>query len=237
MNSEHPPPRLSPTLNFDQNGEQIPQGVPFNPQIPGSQFMGAEPSQRSQQAIATNVNPQPLTQQNERVLKEMTDRLLSQFSEEQKMAIRMRVWERLESINPRVLRIYQAAGVDLVYKYFQNQAQLQLRQNQQMTAIGLPMQQKRSMNPSLSNRQSQLPTTSGGNLDFSSLIGDMGDLAAQQQQQGVMTQEADPMGFPASGVPRWSSRISAPQSDANIITAMPRPSWSTKPKHALSGWD
>jgi hypothetical protein len=138
---------------------------------------------------------------------------MTQASEEQKNELRASLQARME---PQIFQKYISQGQDPLFLYYRNQALNRLRaekqarlaqaqqlamsqQPQNMPAAAPPMQQQRSMNPSPLNGQAQPPVSMGGNQDFGAF---MGDLAAQQQQQGVMAQEAGQMVVPASGAPR-----------------------------------
>jgi hypothetical protein len=141
---------------------------------------------------------------------DLTNRLMAQASEEEKNTTRASLQSRMD---PQQLQKYQTQGVDPLFLYYRNQAltrlrsekaaRLQAQQLAQQNNIpgGAPMQQQRSMNPSPLNGQSQPPTSMTGNPDFGAFI-NIENLAAQQQQQGQMAQEAGQMVVPVSGAPR-----------------------------------
>lgn len=196
-------PNQGPPQNMAQNQQQF---VP----MPQQQTMGGRP-----------VNGQPpMSQQDNAVVNELTNRLMSGASEEEKNTLRTSLQQRMD---PAQFNKYQAQGVDPIFMYYRNQAMNRLRQErsqrmqqaqaqQQQLALSQqqaqngpvapPMQPQRSMNPSPMNGQNQPPVSVGGNPDFGSFMGNMENLAAQQQQQGVLAQEAGQMVVPASVPPR-----------------------------------
>lgn len=183
------------------------------------QFANAMQQGQSQQNLQGRIsNGQPqLSQQDNALVVDLTNRLSAQASEEEKNQLRTNLRQRMDA---QQFAKYQSQGIDPVLLYFRNQAVQRLRQEkamrmsqaQQQIAMGQqpqnapasapPMQQQRSMNPSPLNGQNPPPTTVGGNPDFGSFMGNMGDLAAQQQQQGVMAQADGQMVVPVSGAPR-----------------------------------
>ncbi|KUJ20910.1 uncharacterized protein LY89DRAFT_418839 [Mollisia scopiformis] len=208
-----------------QQPPQAPMGIPNQgsqnmAQNQQQQFANAmqqgQPQQNHQGRVPNGGQPQ-LSQQDNALVMDLTNRLAAQASEEEKANLRVSLQQRME---PQQFARYQSQGIDPVLLYFRNQAvnrlrqekQVRLAQAQQQLALGQqsqnvpasapPMQQQRSMNPSPMNGQTQPPTTSGANPDFTSFMGNMGDLAAQQQQQGVMAQAEGQMVVPVSGAPR-----------------------------------
>jgi hypothetical protein len=192
------------------------QGLPPNlTQNQQQQFQMNMEQQRSQQnGPGRPGQPQPpqLSAQDNALVMELTNRMMSQTSEEDKNNLRTNLQQR---IDPAHLQRYQAQGLDPLFVYFRNQAMTRLRQEKQarmsqaqQLAMGqqgqnIPpsapaMQQPRSVNPSPLTGQAQAPATMGGNPDFSSFLGNMPDVAAQQQQQGVMAEQAGQMVVPAS---------------------------------------
>jgi hypothetical protein len=155
-------------------------------------------------------NQQQMSPQDNVLVMDLTNRLMNQATEEEKNNLRTSMQGRMD---PQQFQKYQSQGIDPVFLYYRNQAMNRLKQEKQtrmaqqlaqQTNIpgGVPMQQQRSMNPSPLNGQPQPPTSMAGNPDFGSFMGNMENLAAQQQQQGVMAQEAGQMVVPASGAPR-----------------------------------
>lgn len=196
------------------------QGLPQNlTQNQQQQFQANMEQQRAQQnAPGRPGGPPPMSAQDNALVQELTNRLMGQIGEEEKINLRNNLQQRLD---PSVLQRYQAQGVDPVIVYFRNQALTRLRnekqarmtqQTQQQIAMGQqpqnmpsaapPMQSQRSVNPSPLPGQAQPPTSMSGNPDFGSFMGNMENLAAQQQQQGVMAEQAGQMVVPASGAPR-----------------------------------
>ena len=154
---------------------------------------------------------QQMSAQDTALVMDLTNRLMSQASEEEKNTTRASLQSRMD---PQQFQKYQAQGVDPLFLYYRNQAMHRLRQEKQTRLAqaqqlaqqanipgGAPMQQRGSMNPSPLNGQTQPPTSMAGNGDFASFI-NMENLAAQQQQQGVIAQEAGQMVVPASVAPR-----------------------------------
>ena len=160
----------------------------------------------------------PLSQADAALIQDLTQQLMNQVSQENKNRLRAELQARMD---PATYQRYQAQGLDPVFMYYRNQAVGRVRQDKQarmaqaqqqgQLAIGgpppqnvpttaPPMQQQRSMNPSPLNGQAQPPTTAAGNPDFS-FMGNMGNLI-DQQQQGVMAQEAGQMVVPASSAQR-----------------------------------
>ena len=147
---------------------------------------------------------------------EVTHKLMAQASEEEKANLRATVMLRLD---PEQAQKYAAQGVDPLVMFYRGQALARFRQEkaarmtqaQQQLAMGqvpqnMPpsapaMQQQRSVNPSPMTGQTQPPVSMGGNPDFGSFMGNMENVAAQQQQ-GVMAEQAGQMVVPASGAPR-----------------------------------
>ncbi|KAH7360495.1 hypothetical protein BKA65DRAFT_577250, partial [Rhexocercosporidium sp. MPI-PUGE-AT-0058] len=209
------PGQQPPQAPMGLQNQGLPQNMAQNQQqfvsMPQQQNMGGRPGN----------GQQPMTQQDNAVVNELTNRLMSQASEEEKNALRTSLQQRMD---PAQFNKYQTQGVDPIFMYFRNQAMNRLRQErsqrmqqqaqaqQQQLALSQqqsqngpvapPMQPQRSMNPSPMNGQTQPPASVGGNSDFGSFMGNMENLAAQQQQQGVLAQEAGQMVVPASVPPR-----------------------------------
>ena len=209
-------------LPGQQPQQQAPMGIPHQglpPNMtPNQQQQFQMSMQQSQQPQAQqNVpgrqpNGQQMSAQENAMVADMTNRLMGQASEEEKNTLRTSLQTRMD---PQQFQKYQAQGIDPLFLYYRNQAMHRLRQEKQnrlaqaqqlaqQTNIpgGAPMQQQRSMNPSPLNGQTQPATSMAGNPDFGSFMGNMENLAAQQQQQGVLAQEAGQMVVPASGAPR-----------------------------------
>jgi hypothetical protein len=207
------PGQQPPQAPMGMPNQGLPQNMTQNQQ---QQFQVNLEQQRSQQngpGRPLNGPPQ-LSPQDNALVQELTNRLIGQMSEEDKINLRNNLQQRLE---PAALQRYQAQGVDPVLVYFRNQAITRLkneraRMQQQQLAMGQqpqnmpsaapPMQPQRSVNPSPLTGQAQPPASMGGNPDFGSFMGNMENLAAQQQQQGVMAEQAGQMVVPASGAPR-----------------------------------
>jgi hypothetical protein len=206
-----------------QQSQQAPMGIPNQgmPQnMPQNQQQFQISMQQQQQPQPPQNIPgrqpnaqQNLSQEDNALVINLTSRLMTQASEEQKNELRASLQARME---PQIFQKYISQGQDPLFLYYRNQALNRLRvekqarlaqaqqlamsqQPQNMPAAAPPMQQQRSMNPSPLNGQAQPPVSMGGNQDFGAF---MGDIAAQQQQQGVMAQEAGQMVVPASGAPR-----------------------------------
>jgi hypothetical protein len=192
----------------------MPQNMPQNQQQFQMSMQQQQQPQPPQNIPGRQTNAQPnLSQEDNALVINLTSRLMTQASEEQKNELRASLQARME---PQIFQKYISQGQDPLFLYYRNQALNRLRaekqarlaqaqqlamsqQPQNMPAAAPPMQQQRSMNPSPLNGQAQPPVSMGGNQDFGAF---MGDLAAQQQQQGVMAQEAGQMVVPASGAPR-----------------------------------
>lgn len=211
-----PLPGQQPQQAMGTPNQGLPQNLTQNQQ---QQFQANLEQQRAQQnAPGRPGGSQQLSAQDNALVQELTNRLMGQVGEEEKINLRNNLQQRLE---PSALQRYQAQGVDPVHVYFRNQALTRLRnekqarmtqQAQQQIAMGQqpqnmpsgapPMQPQRSVNPSPLPGQAQPPTSMSGNPDFGSFMGNMENLAAQQQQQGVMAEQAGQMVVPASGAPR-----------------------------------
>ncbi|KAH6720050.1 hypothetical protein BKA61DRAFT_228493 [Leptodontidium sp. MPI-SDFR-AT-0119] len=215
------PGQQPPQAPMGLQNQGLPQNMAQNQQqfvpIPQQQNMGGRPGN----------GQQPMSQQDNAVVNELTNRLMSQASEDEKNTLRTSLQQRMD---PAQFSKYQSQGVDPIFMYYRNQAMNRLRQErsqrmqqqaqaqqaqaQQQQQLALSQQQsqngpvapqmqpQRSMNPSPMNGQAQPPTSVGGNPDFGSFMGNMENLAAQQQQQGVLAQEAGQMVVPVSVPPR-----------------------------------
>jgi hypothetical protein len=235
-----------------QHTQQMPMGIPNDalpqnmPPTPQQQFqmhMQQPQSQQPQQNIQgrpQNVQPNSMSAQDSALLAEWTNRLMAQASVEEKNNIRNTLQGRIE---PAQLQRYQAQGFDVAILYFRNQAlnklraekqqrmaqaqaqQLGMPQGQNMTGAP-PMQPQRSMNPSPLNGQTQPPSSMGGNAN-GGFMGNMENLAVQQQQQGVMAQAEGQMVVPASNAPRNTTPqpggMPAAPMNANDQRANPNP--------------
>jgi hypothetical protein len=210
------PGQQPPQAPMGMPNQTLPQGMTQNQQ---QQFQVNLEQQRSQQNAPGRPGGGPqsaLTPQDNAMVMELTNRLFTQTSEEEKMNLRNNLQQRFDAVT---MARYQAQGVDPLIVYFRNQALTRLRaekqarmtqqqlsamgqQGQAMPSAGPPMQQQRSVNPSPLTGQAQPPNAMVGNPDFGSFMGNMGDLAAQQQQQGVMAEQAGQMVVPANGAPR-----------------------------------
>lgn len=162
---------------------------------------------------------QQLSPADAAMVQELTNRYMAASTPEEKQQQRLTLQSRMD---PQTFQRYQAQGVDPLILYYrqvalnrirqerqtrmaqaQQQAQMAMSQQQpqNVPTTAPPMQQQRSMNPSPLNGQAQPPVTVGGNQDFGSFMGNMGNLI-DQQQQGVMAQEAGQMVVPASSAQR-----------------------------------
>ncbi|CZS93375.1 hypothetical protein WAI453_000975 [Rhynchosporium graminicola] len=201
-----------------QQPPQAPMGLPNQgpPQNMAQNQQQFVPMPQQQNLVGRPNNGQQLTQQDNAVVNELTSRLMAQANEDDKNNLRVSLQQRMD---PAQLTKYQAQGVDPVFIYYRNQAIMRLRnergrsmqqaqaqQQQQQQLQNVPvapqMQPQRSMNPSPMNGQALPPTSGGGNQEFGSFMGNMENLVAQQQQQGVLAQEAGQMVVPASVPPR-----------------------------------
>jgi hypothetical protein len=211
-------------LQQSQQQPQQPQNVPFRPQA-----------------------AQGLSQQEMSLVMEMATKMMSNASEQEKNNLRTGLQGRMD---PGTFQRYQAQGMDPLFLFYRNQAMQRLRnekqqriaqaqaqaqaqlsisqqqQGQNVPATAPPMQQQRSMNPSPLNGQPQPPTSIGGAPDLGSFMGNMGNLI-DQQQQGVMAQEAGQMVVPASGAQRNATPqpgvMPGQQMNANGQRAVPNP--------------
>lgn len=205
--------------NMTQNQQQQFQLSMQQQQQIQHQAQQQQQQQQSQNGPGRPQNAQPpLTAADNAIVGELTNRLMAASSPEEKTQIRVGMQNRMD---PQTLQRYQQQNLDPVMMYFrqqamqkfradkaarmvQAQAQAQLsvsqQQSQNVPTTAPPMQQQRSMNPSPLNGQTQPPTSIGGNPEFG-FMGNMGNLI-DQQQQGVMAQEAGQMVVPVSGAQR-----------------------------------
>jgi hypothetical protein len=212
-----------------QQPQQIPMGMPNDAmsqnmsQQQQFQMSMQQPHQPQPQAQNVPTRPQngqpPLSQADATLVQEIANRLMAQASLEEKNQIRIRLQSQMDA---QQFQRYQAQGLDPIVIYYRNQALARLRQEKQarmqahaqaqqlalsqqqpqnIPTTAPPMQQQRSMNPSPLNGQTQPPTSIAGNQEFGSFLGNMGNLM-DQQQQGVIAQEAGQMVVPASGAQR-----------------------------------
>ena len=173
--------------------------------------------QRAQNAPGRPPNGQPpITAADNVLVQNMTNQMMANSTAEDKNQIRAGMQARMD---PQTLQKYAQGGMDPVYMYFRQQAMTKFRQDraariaqaqtqmnvsqqqsQNIPTTAPPMQQQRSMNPSPVNGQSQPSTSIGGNPEFG-LMGNVGSVI-DQQQQGIMAQEAGQMVVPASAAQR-----------------------------------
>lgn len=202
--NEGMPPNMTPNQQQFQMTMQQPQ----QPQPPPQQNVPGRP-----QNAQMNMSPQ-----DSAIVMDLAHRMMAAASSEEKNNLRGQIQQRLDAA---IIQKYQASGSDPLILYYRNQAVNRIRaerqriaqaQAQQQLGVGVPqqpqnlpaappMQQQRSMNPSPLNGQAQPPTSIGGNPELGAFMGNMENLAVQQQQ-GVMAQEAGQMVVPASGAPR-----------------------------------
>ncbi|KAI6712766.1 hypothetical protein JHW43_004733 [Diplocarpon mali] len=208
------------------------QGPPQNmTQNQQQQFSIPQQQQQQQNPAGRPPNNQgPMSQQEAALVNELTSKFMNQASDDEKSGLRASLQARMDPVQ---LSRYQSQSLDPLLMYYRQQAIARLRldrsqrmqhaQAQQQLALSqaqngpaaLPMQPQRSMNPSPLNGPPPQPP--GGNPDFGSFMGNMENLAAQQQQQGKMAQEAGQMVVPASIPPRngtpskWNSPARAQQ--------------------------
>ena len=218
------------------------------------QFMALQQSQQQQPPQQPqNVPGRPqngqgaMSQQEMGLIMELATKMMGNATEQEKIQLRANLQGRMD---PATFQRYQTQGMDPVFLFYRNQAMQRIRnekqqrmaqaqaqsqsqlsisqqqQSQNVPTTAPPMQQQRSMNPSPLNGQTQPPTSMGGAADLGSFMGNMGNLI-DQQQQGVMAQEAGQMVVPASGAQRNATPqpgvMPGQQMNANDQRAVPNP--------------
>jgi hypothetical protein len=209
-----------PQMPMGMQNDAMPPNMTPNQQ---QQFMVMQQSQQQPQQ-SQNVpgrlqnGPGALSQQEMSLVMELATKMMGSATEQEKASLRANLQAKMD---PPTFQRYQQQGMDPVFLFYRNQAmqklriekqqrmaqaQSQLGMSQQQQSQNVPttaplMQQQRSMNPSPLNGQTQPPTSMGGNGDLNSFMGNMGNLI-DQQQQGVMAQEAGQMVVPVSGAQR-----------------------------------
>ncbi|KAM3067916.1 hypothetical protein ACMFMG_011398 [Clarireedia jacksonii] len=192
------PSNENPQQNMNSNPHFQPNNMPPQPQ-------------NGPQRPANGPQPNPAEAQ---MIGREAFRLFNEASAEEKNTVRATMQSR---IDPAQWQRYTSQGTDPALLFFRQQAyhkwrinaQAQMAQGQQNPqgqqaplsqqpqngpAAAPAMQQQRSMNPSPMNGQSQPPTSMGGtDMAF------MENLIGQQQQAGVIAQEAGQMVVPVSG--------------------------------------
>lgn len=206
-------------------GQQLPQ----TPMGMSSQGMQQNLTQNQQQQLQANmdqqriqqqnsggmpVGPPQLSQQDTALVQELMNKMSGSQSEEDRNAMRLKL---LSNMTPAMLSRYQTQGQDPLQVYYRSQALQQLKrirmgqqmmsqQSQQGTPLVAPaIQPQRSVNPSPIPGQVHPSAPMGSNADFTSFMGNMEPTAAQQQQQGVIAEQAGQMVVPVSGGPRVST--------------------------------
>ncbi|KAH8815602.1 hypothetical protein F5884DRAFT_183886 [Xylogone sp. PMI_703] len=199
-----------------QQQQQQPQPQQQQGQQPGQQQMqqpnGARPP-----------GGQQFSPQEMEVINRLTTQLMAAASAEEKNNIRAGLQGRMDA---QTFARYQAQGIDPLLVFFRNQAVARFRaeknarqaqqaqqaqqlgigqQSQNIPATSQPMQPQRSMGPSPMPGQAQPVVTmpGGANTEFNSFLGNtMESIIGQQQQAGVMAQEAGQVVVPASSAQR-----------------------------------
>jgi hypothetical protein len=197
------PPQQPQPMPGAPSNENPQQNMNSNPQ-----FQPNNMSQQPQNGPQRNANgPQPNAIETQMIGREAM-RMFTEASAEEKNTVRQNMQSRMD---PAQWQKYTSQGTDPALIFFRQQAYQKWRmaqgqqnpqgqqpsltqQPQNGSAVAPAMQQQRSMNPSPMNGQSQPPTSMGGtDMAF------MENLIGQQQQAGVMAQEAGQMVVPVSG--------------------------------------
>ncbi|RDL40555.1 uncharacterized protein BP5553_00534 [Venustampulla echinocandica] len=198
--------------------DQLPPNMTQNQQQQFQMSMQQQQPQQQQNPVDRPQNGQPqLTPQDQAMIMELANRLMSQAPQDEKNAIRQNMRARMD---PQQLNQYTMRGQDPLLIYYRQQALIRLRSEKQsrmaqaqaqaqqfaisQQAQNMPnavpgMQRARSINPSPLNGHTQPPTSMGGNNDFGGFMGNMESLAVQQQQEGFIAQGAGQVVVPASG--------------------------------------
>ncbi|KAG0646689.1 hypothetical protein D0Z07_6279 [Hyphodiscus hymeniophilus] len=206
-----------PQMALGMQTDGMPPNMTPNQQ---QQFLAMQQSQQRQQPLNVPGRPQNgqggMSQQDMSLVMDLATKMMAGASEQEKASLRANLQSKMDQ---QAFQRYQQQGMDPVFLYFRNQAvqklrtekqrsmaqaQSQLAMSQQQASQNIPttappMQQQRSMNPSPLHGQTQPPTSMGG--DLGSFMGNVGNLI-DQQQQGVMAQEAGQMVVPVSGAQR-----------------------------------
>ncbi|KAJ8065253.1 hypothetical protein OCU04_005952 [Sclerotinia nivalis] len=190
--------------NMPQNAQMQANGMPNQIQHGPGRPVNGQPQLQPTGSDAAEVNREAM-------------KMLSEAPEQEKINIRAGLRAKM---SPAQVQQQEASGSDIAFLWFRQQATMRWRNRQLQMAQGqgtpqgqqstIPqhpqngpatapmMQQQRSMNPSPMNGQSQPPTTMGGGPDFNSFLGNMENLIGQQQQAGVLAQEAGQIVVPVS---------------------------------------
>ncbi|KAL5321570.1 hypothetical protein ACEPPN_009530 [Leptodophora sp. 'Broadleaf-Isolate-01'] len=121
----------------------------------------------------------PISQRDSAVIYELTSRLMSQVSEDEKNTLRTTLQQRMD---PTQLNRYQAQGVDPVFLYYRNQAMSRLRQERKKRLQEAQAEAAQQQEFDIMNAQTQISTEVGGIPNFGSFTGNKENLAARQQQ-------------------------------------------------------
>jgi len=206
-----------------QQPQQMPTGIPHGTmQQNGAQnqqaqfnMNGMQPQQHPNAPNRQPNNQPPLTVAENHLVNQLAQRMMNETSPENKNQLRALTISKLD---PQTVQKYQAQGVDPIMIYFRSQATGRIRQQkaqsmmqgqgqpqaplaqqpQNMPGTAPAMQQQRSVNM---NGQPQRPTSVGGNPEAFNFSNNM-ELIGQQQQAGVMAQEAGQVVVPASTAQR-----------------------------------
>ena len=207
-----------PQMPMGMQSDVLPPNMTPNQQ---QQFLAMQQSQHQPQQ-PQNIPGRPqngqggLSQQEMSLVMDLAKQMMGSASEQEKANLRANLQAKMD---PPTFQRYQQQGIDPAFLFYRNQAVQKLRmekqqrmaqsqlgmsqqqQSQTIPTTAPPMQQQRSMNPSPLNGQTQPPTSMGGNADLGAFMGNVGNLI-DQQQQGVMAQEAGQMVVPVSGAQR-----------------------------------
>ena len=249
--------QASPLPGQQPQPPQMPMGIPNDGMPPNQQQQFQMAMQQSQQLPqqSQNVPGRPqngqLSQQEMDLVINVAKNLMNNATEQEKASLRAGLQGRMD---PVTYQRYQAQGMDPLFLFYRNQAMQRLRnekqqrmaqaqaqaqlqqQGQNVPTTAPPMQQQRSMNPSPLNGQTQPPTSMGGAPDLGSFMGNMGNVI-DQQQQGIMAQEAGQMVVPASGAQRNATPqpgvMPGQQMNANDQRPAPNPNASAQQQQQL----
>lgn len=210
------PPNDGVQQNIPQNTQLQPNGMPLQIQQGPGRPINAQQNQ-------------PTGNDAAEVQREAM-KLFSEASEHEKANLRTALRGKM---TPAQAQTHEMNGGDIAFFWYRGQALSKWRARQasmgqaQGTVQGqqsiMPqhpqngpaaapmMQQQRSMNPSPMNGQPQPPTTMSGGPDFNSFLGNMENLIGQQQQAGVLAQEAGQIVVPVS-----APRNSTPQPNVTM---------------------
>ncbi|KAM0159725.1 hypothetical protein ACHAPG_003411 [Botrytis cinerea] len=203
------PPQQPQAMQNGLPNDTLPQNMPQNAQLQANGMQN-----QIQHGSGRPMNGQPQLQPTPNEMQEMNReaiRMCNEASENDKVNIRNTLRAKM---TPQQLQSQEQSGADIAFLWYRQQLMNRWRHRhmpmgqgqhptlpqhpQNGSATAPAMQQQRSMNPSPMNGQSQPPTTMGGGPDFNSFLGNMENLIGQQQQAGVLAQEAGQVVVPVS---------------------------------------